>query len=94
MNDYFVTGPTYTPELFRRRFRMLKSLFLHIVEAVNVNDQYFQQRRDATGRLGLSSLQKCTGAMRVLTYGVTFDVVDEYLRMSAIVTSESIIHFI
>lgn len=69
MNDYFVDNPTYDQDIFRRRFRMRKSLFLRIAAAVTANDIYFQQRRDATGRKGLSSLQKCTGAMRVLAYG-------------------------
>ncbi|XP_057808932.1 uncharacterized protein LOC131023409 [Salvia miltiorrhiza] len=71
INDYFSDTPTYTPELFRRRFRMQKSLFIRIVEAVTTNDVFFQQRRDATGIVGLSSLQKCTGAMRVLAYGTS-----------------------
>ncbi|XP_048620144.1 uncharacterized protein LOC125590576 [Brassica napus] len=31
-NDYFKENPTYPPEMFRRRFRMNKPLFLHIVE--------------------------------------------------------------
>ncbi|GKD55541.1 putative nuclease HARBI1, partial [Tanacetum coccineum] len=50
--------------------------------------------RDATGRQSLSSLQKCTGAMRVLAYGVSFDAVDEYLRMSGAVTRKSLMSFV
>ncbi|XP_057774868.1 uncharacterized protein LOC130993849 [Salvia miltiorrhiza] len=94
MSDYFVPNPTYTPELFRRRFRMQKSLFLRIVDVVTANDQYFQQRPDCTGRQGLSPLQKCTGAMRVLAYGTATDAVDEYLRMSSTVTRDAVIHFV
>ncbi|XP_057793458.1 uncharacterized protein LOC131010081 [Salvia miltiorrhiza] len=94
MSDYFVPNPTYTSELFRRRFCMQKSLFLRIVDAVTANDEYFQQRPDCTGRQGLSPLQKCTGAMRVLAYGTTTDAVDEYLRMSSTVTRDAVIHFI
>ncbi|XP_042056098.1 uncharacterized protein LOC121800637 [Salvia splendens] len=73
---------------------MHKSVFLRIVEADTANDEYFQERRDATGRQSLSSLQKCTGAMRVLVYGTSSDVVDEYLRMSSTVTRDSLIHFV
>ncbi|XP_057780013.1 uncharacterized protein LOC130998617 [Salvia miltiorrhiza] len=51
-------------------------------------------RRDATGRIGLSSLQKCTGAMRVLAYGTSSDVVDEYLRMSSSSTRDALVHFV
>lgn len=94
MNDYFVDNPTYDQDIFRRRFRMRKSLFLRIAAAVTANDIYFQQRRDATGRKGLSSLQKCTGAMRVLAYGTSTDAQDEYLRMSDTVTRDALIRFV
>ncbi|XP_057790514.1 uncharacterized protein LOC131007625 [Salvia miltiorrhiza] len=94
INDYFGDSPTYTPEIFRRRFRMQKSLFIRIVEAVTANDEFFQQRRDATGRVGLSALQKCTGAMRVLAYGTSSDVVEEYLRMSSSSTRDALVHFV
>ncbi|KAJ0684321.1 putative harbinger transposase-derived protein [Helianthus annuus] len=94
MQDYFVDNPTYDQATFRRRFRMQKPLFLRIVAAVTANDIYFQQRRDATGRQGLSPLQKCTGAMRVLAYGTSADAHDEYLRMSETVTRASLIKFV
>ncbi|XP_057771170.1 uncharacterized protein LOC130990978 [Salvia miltiorrhiza] len=59
-----------------------------------IND-YFSDNptRDATDRVGLSSLQKCTGAMRVLVYGTSSDVVDEYLRMSSSSTRDALVHF-
>ena len=69
-NDYFSEHPRYNAEMFRRRYRMSRSLFLRIVEAVKEHDVYFQQRRDSLGRLGLSSLQKITAAFRMLAYGV------------------------
>ncbi|GKE79293.1 hypothetical protein Tco_1545413, partial [Tanacetum coccineum] len=81
MADYFVDNPVYDEVIFRRRFRMHKHLFFRIVDVVTANDRYFQQRVDATGRLSLSPLQKCTTAMRVLAYWASFDAVDEYLRM-------------
>ena len=76
MEDYFVNSPTYDQATFRCRFRMQRPLFLRIVTAVTANDLYFQQRRDATGRKGLSPLQKCTAAMRVLAYGTSADAQD------------------
>uniref|UniRef100_A0A0D3DAI3 DDE Tnp4 domain-containing protein n=1 Tax=Brassica oleracea var. oleracea TaxID=109376 RepID=A0A0D3DAI3_BRAOL len=57
---------------------MNKPLFMHIVEV-----QFFSQKKDVTGRLGLSALQKCTAAIRVLAYGYALDAVDEYLRLGA-----------
>ncbi|KAJ9558023.1 hypothetical protein OSB04_012637 [Centaurea solstitialis] len=73
---------------------MQRSLFLRIVDAVTANDEYFQQRPDGAGRQGLSPLQKCTAAMRVLAYGASADAVDEYLRMGASTTREALMHFI
>ncbi|KAI3778281.1 hypothetical protein L2E82_07462 [Cichorium intybus] len=94
MEEYFVDNPTYDEVIFRRRFRMRKPLFLRILSSVTANDRYFQQRRDATGRQGLSPLQKCTGAMRVLAYGTSADAQDEYLRMSETVTRDALKNFV
>ncbi|GJZ61828.1 putative harbinger transposase-derived protein [Tanacetum coccineum] len=93
MADYFVDNPTFDEVIFRRRFRMRKHLFIRIVDSVTANDRYFQQRRDATGRQSLSSLAKCTGLAGV-AYGVSFDAVDEYLRMSGAVTRKSLMSFV
>ncbi|XP_022552506.2 putative nuclease HARBI1 [Brassica napus] len=79
--DYFMENPTYPPEMFRRRFRMNKPLFLRIVERLSSEVPYFQQTRDAAGRYGLSPLQKCTAAIRMLAYGQSGDTYDEYLRL-------------
>ncbi|GJU04016.1 putative harbinger transposase-derived protein [Tanacetum coccineum] len=38
--------------------------------------------------------KKCTAAMRVLAYWASFDVVDEYLRMSGVVTRKSLMAFV
>ncbi|KAE9214004.1 hypothetical protein PF002_g17797 [Phytophthora fragariae] len=45
------------------------------------HNRYFQQRRDATGKLGLSALQKSTAAIRQLAYGMPAGAVDEYVRI-------------
>ncbi|XP_033138840.1 uncharacterized protein LOC103847589 [Brassica rapa] len=80
-NDYFDENPTYTTDMFRRRFRMNKPLFLRIVERLTTGVPYFQQRVNAHGRKGLSPLQKCTAAIRMLAYGQSGDTYDEYLRL-------------
>ncbi|KAK2635171.1 hypothetical protein Ddye_029963 [Dipteronia dyeriana] len=41
--DYFTENPRYNDQMFRRRFRMCRSLFLHIVEKVEAHDNYFMQ---------------------------------------------------
>ncbi|XP_033134441.1 uncharacterized protein LOC103843165 [Brassica rapa] len=81
VNDYFRENATYSAQ-FRRRFRMNKGLFMRIVLALQENFVFFQQRPDATGRLGHSPLQKCTAAIRLLAYGTGADTVDEYLRLA------------
>ncbi|KAL0803019.1 hypothetical protein Bca101_058195 [Brassica carinata] len=56
-NDYLSKAPTYPENLFRRRFRMNKPLFMHIVDRLSKEVQFFRQKKDGLGRLGLSTLQ-------------------------------------
>ncbi|XP_031261670.1 uncharacterized protein LOC116119875 [Pistacia vera] len=93
-HEYFGENPVYSPNLFRRRFRMSQSLFLRIQSAVEAYDPYFVQKRDAVGFLGLSSLQKITAALRMLAYGVAADYVDEYVRIGESTAVESLKKFV
>ncbi|XP_050238053.1 uncharacterized protein LOC126687536 [Mercurialis annua] len=45
-HDYFGENLVYSPSLLRRRFRMSRSLFLHIQSAIESYDPYFIQKRD------------------------------------------------
>ncbi|XP_010236560.1 uncharacterized protein LOC104584118 [Brachypodium distachyon] len=67
--------------MFRTRFRMNRELFLRIVNALGQWSPYFTYRADCSGRIGLSPLQKCTAAMRMLAYGTPADALDEYLKI-------------
>ena len=40
-NDYFSETPTYPDNLFRRRFRVNKSLFMRIVDRLSNEVEYF-----------------------------------------------------
>ncbi|XP_022024701.1 uncharacterized protein LOC110925037 [Helianthus annuus] len=94
MKDYFVEAPTYlNPEVFRRRFRMSKHLFLCIVEDLESNFDYFTQKADAKGQLGFTDIQKCTSALRVLAYGNTSDINDKYLKMAEKTARDTLKHF-
>ena len=42
--DYFAKSPTYPPNLFRRRFRMNRSLFVCNLSNMEVYDPYFIQK--------------------------------------------------
>lgn len=72
---------------------MRRPLFLRIVEGVKNQDQYFESGIDCTGRSKLSSLQKCTAAIRMLAYGVAADAVDEYLRIGETTTIKCVKKF-
>ncbi|XP_020275108.1 uncharacterized protein LOC109849660 [Asparagus officinalis] len=80
-NDYFSDNPTYGANLFHRRFQIQRSLFLHIVDTVREHDNYFVQKVDGVGQLGLSTLQKVTTAFRMLAYGASTDSTKEYVRI-------------
>ena len=78
--DYFMEKSPYADK-FRRRFRMARPLFERVVAGVVHQDDYFVCKPDALGRTGLSTLQKCTAAIRMLAYGASADSVDEYCRL-------------
>ncbi|XP_021737715.1 uncharacterized protein LOC110704234 [Chenopodium quinoa] len=91
MDEFFMSNPI---ELFRRRFRMNKHIFLRIKQTLEERHPFFQQRQDATGRFGASGLQKCTAAMRLIVYGTSADSVDDYIRISASLARDSLQHFV
>ena len=68
--------------MFWRRFRMNRKLFLRIMHAIREFDTYFKLKKDCTGTVGFTSIQKYTMAMRLLAYGAPADAHDDYLRMS------------
>jgi hypothetical protein len=92
--DYFAKTPTYSPGMFRHQYRMQRPLFLRIMEAVCEYDPYFFQKRNVAGILGLSSIQKCTAAFRILAYGVSPDALDEYCRMGESTTVEAVKRYV
>jgi hypothetical protein len=75
--------PIFTDAEFERRFRMTRSTYETIRSAVLEQDlDFFEQRPDATGRLGASTDQKITAALRMLCYGAAADQLVEVLGMS------------
>ena len=93
LNDYFTDNCIYPPNYFRRRYRMRRSLFLRITERLGEYSSYFTERVDATGRRGLSPLQKCTAALRLLAYGIAADSIDEYLKLGKSTALECLENF-
>ena len=81
VDDYFSDNPLYPPNVFRRRFRMSRPLFLRIVDELGKWSDYFITKLDALNRQGLTPLQKCTAAIRQLANGSAADHLDEYLKI-------------
>ncbi|CAK8539452.1 unnamed protein product [Lathyrus sativus] len=73
---------------------MHRHVFLRIVDALGNHDEYFQMRVDATDKMGLSPLQKCTSAIRMLAYGSPADLVDEYVRIGESTSIECLERFV
>jgi len=81
--------PVYNESDFERRFRVPRSVFLRIYNAVK-DRPFFAQRINATGRLQAHPLQKVVAAFRVIAYGEAPDRTDEYVRLSASTISMSV----
>jgi len=93
-NDYFNDDHSiYSIQTFRCRFHKNKGLFIRIVDGLEQFFPFFQQRKDATGRWGLTALQKCTAAIRLLAYGNSADTVDEYVRLGESTALPCLHHF-
>ena len=70
---------------------MRSELFLQIINSVCKFDPWFVQRQDSLYKLGLSSLQKCIVALKMLAYGI---LVDEYYRLGEATAFEAMKQFI
>ena len=73
---------------------MHRPFFLRILNAVEAHDPYFIQRRNAARKLGFSSLQKVTSALRMLAYGVSLDQFDDGLRITESTSIQCMNHFV
>jgi hypothetical protein len=87
------TNSIYPEHKFWHCFRMSRKLFLDILHGVRTYATYFKAKHDATGKIGFSSYQKCSVAIRQLAYGVLGYLVDEYLRMSESTCIEAMYRF-
>jgi hypothetical protein len=75
--------PIFTEAEFERRFRISRSTYEMIRSAVLQQDpDFFEQRPDATGRLGASTDQKMCVSLRMMCYGATEDQLVEVLGIS------------
>jgi hypothetical protein len=91
--DYFADDPLHGEVVFWHHFWMSRKLFLDIDYVVRRFDNYFICKKDCTGMVGLSSLQKCTAALQMLAYGAPGDAHDDYIRMAKSTTMECMSKF-
>ncbi|XP_028069445.1 uncharacterized protein LOC114271962 [Camellia sinensis] len=80
--DYFAANSIYSPAIFQRRSRMRRLLYLRILNAIEAHDPYFVKKKDVVHILRLSPLQKMTSAIRILSYGVAADTIDDYVLLA------------
>jgi hypothetical protein len=85
--------PRYSDELFQRRFRTPRNLFVRIFNGVKADEVYFTWRKDAVGNPGASGLQKAVSAQRQLAYGTAANSTDEYCKISETTASGSLSRF-
>ncbi|CAL8990380.1 unnamed protein product [Prunus brigantina] len=71
MEDYFIPTFLYSDFHFRGRYRMQKNLFNKIMHDICNYDEYFVQKRNCLGVLGLLPEQKFTTFIRMLAYGAS-----------------------
>ncbi|XP_047965270.1 uncharacterized protein LOC125209728 [Salvia hispanica] len=91
--DYFAPQPRFGDALFRRRFRMHRHLFMHIVGALERRYEFFRIREDAAGKPGHTAIQKCAAAIRQLAYGGPTDMFDEYFHIGESSAVECLLNF-
>ncbi|XP_028062052.1 uncharacterized protein LOC114265431 [Camellia sinensis] len=90
---YFAVNPVYSPTIFQRRFQMRRLLYLRILNAIQAHNSYFVQKQDVAHVVGLSPLQKMTSAMRILSYGVAADAIDDYIHIGESTAIQSLQQF-
>jgi hypothetical protein len=62
---------------------MLRKLFFAILEGVRDHDSYFECKAEVTGKFGFTSYKSiCSAAICMFAYGVSGDLIGEYLLMS------------
>jgi hypothetical protein len=73
---------------------MRRPVFLRIMDVVEEHDNYFVQKQNAAGMLGLSCLQKVVAAFHMLSFDVPADALDEYIRIGESTALEALRKFV
>ncbi|XP_050156260.1 uncharacterized protein LOC126630185 [Malus sylvestris] len=81
MNNYFNPNSVYTEKDFKRRFRMMRHVFVRLLYDVQQVNPYFRHRLGKASHPGFSTHQKVTVALRMIAYGSPADSMDETYGM-------------
>jgi hypothetical protein len=73
---------------------MRRHVFVCIMNAVEKHDDYFIQKSNAGGMLGLSYLQKVAAAFQMIANGVAADATNEYVRVGESTALECLRKFV
>ncbi|KAI5351222.1 hypothetical protein L3X38_004113 [Prunus dulcis] len=87
---YFILQSLYSDVHFRGSYRMQSHLFNKVMHDICNYDEYFVQKKNCAGNLGLLPEQKFTAVIRMLAYGSSADQVDEIARMRKSAVLESL----
>ncbi|CAL9030278.1 unnamed protein product [Prunus brigantina] len=87
------TQSLYSDVHFRARYRMQPHLFNKVMHDICNYDDYFFQKKNCAGNLGLLPEQKFTVVIRILAYGSSADQVDEIAWMGKSTILESLVRF-
>nr|GEZ00802.1 hypothetical protein [Tanacetum cinerariifolium] len=94
LNDVFsLKNHANLPPVLSNMLDAVDPMYNRIVNAVSNHDAYFHSNTDCTGREDISSLIKCTYAIRQLAYGVNASFLDEYVHISERSSCKAIGHF-
>ncbi|XP_047949313.1 uncharacterized protein LOC125195167 [Salvia hispanica] len=91
--DYFAPQPRFGDALFRRRFRMHRPLFMHIVGALERRYEFFRIRGGCGWQTRPHANTEVYGRNRQLAYGVPADMFDEYLHIGESSAVECLLEF-
>ena len=69
-------------------------MFVRIMNVVKEHDDYFVQKRNEVGTLGLTCLQKVVAVFQMIAYGVATDATDDYVRIDESTALESLRRFV
>ncbi|BFG37746.1 hypothetical protein CerSpe_240200 [Prunus speciosa] len=72
---------------------MQPHLFNKVMHDICNYDEYFVQKKNAVGNLGLLLEQKFTAVIRMLAYGSSADQVDEIVHMRKSTILETLVRF-